>query len=894
MRHFIVAFVLVLISTIAFSQPFGGNRGGGPQMNGRFYGKIVDSITEKPIDAASVQLVQNKYDSVSKKRKDVVINGMLTAANGDFSLENVPLMGQYKLVITAIGFKGYQKTVALIDMKAIQSMRANAGNQDMSSLLGNLDKDLGNIKLLIDEKLLGNVTVNSSRPLVQLAIDRKIYNVEKDISVAGGTAVDVMKNVPSVSVDIDGNVTLRNNTPQIYVDGRPTTLTLDQIPADQIQSVEIITNPSAKFDASGGTAGILNIVLKKNRRAGYSGNVRAGVDKRGKLNVGGDINIKQGKINFFANANFGQRKSISNGTTYRSTFYKAPFTNLVQNDNNINTGYFAFGRAGIDFLVDNRNTITVSGLAVKGRFKPSTLSDIYVDTVFSGGGNSTSYTNRLSNTTGEFRNLGTTLSYLHNFPKNGHQLSADVNYNKSHNNNSNVINNDIYNIAGGPKTSAYNQQQTGGGNNGQLTIQTDYSNPISQNSKIEAGVRMSQRDVDSRSDFGVINPNGTVTILPPLSSNYSYTDRVFAGYGTFTNKIKENFGYQIGLRLESSDYKGTVHTSVKDPSGFADTASSYHNNYPVSLFPSIFLSQKLKHDQELQLNYSRRINRPNFFQLFPFTDYSDSLNLSRGNPNLKPEFTNSFELSYQKNFPKSNSLLVSVYYKHTTDLITRYQSQEKNPVTDSLVFVNTYINANSSFVGGLEIISKNKITKWWDITTNLNLYTSKINTDDPAITTVGQLHSWFGKINNSFKLPSNFTLQLSGDYNSKTVLSPGGSASSGGGMGGGRGGFGPNVSGSAQGYSKPTYGVDAALKYDFLKNKTASLTLSVSDIFRTRVSDVYTESFSFTQEAIRTRDPQFFRLNFAYRFGKFDVSLFKRKNQKADQESMQNGMQGAQ
>ena len=132
-----------------------------------------------------------------------------------------------------------------------------------------------------------------------------------------------------------------------------------------------------------------------------------------------------------------------------------------------------------------------------------------------------------------------------------------------------------------------------------------------------------------------------------------------------------------GSRVESSNYKGTVHSSVKNGAGFADTSSSYHNNYPVSLFPSIFLSEKLKGNQELQLNYSRRINRPNFFQLFPFTDYSDSLNLSRGNPNLRPEFTNSLELSYQKTFPKSNSLLLSVYYKYTTDLITRYQSQEE-------------------------------------------------------------------------------------------------------------------------------------------------------------------------------------------------------------------------
>jgi len=277
--------------------------------------------------------------------------------------------------------------------------------------------------------------------------------------------------------------------------------------------------------------------------------------------------------------------------------------------------------------------------------------------------------------------------------------------------------------------------------------------------------------------------------------------------------------------------------------------------------------------------------------LFPFTDYSDSLNLSRGNPNLKPEFTNSIEVSYQKTFPKNNSLLISAYYKHTDNLITRYLAQEVNPVTDSIVFINTYINANSSFVGGMEFIVKNKVTKWWDATTNINLYSSKINGSD-SVKTAGQIYSWFAKINNSFKLPKNFSFQLNADYTSKTVLPPGGS--SGGGGGRGMGGFGPMSSGGAQAYSKPTYGVDAALKFEFLKNKAASFTLNVSDIFKTRKSDVFSNASYFTQEALRTRDQQFFRLNFAYRFGKLDVALFKKKNMKGDQENMQNSMQGVQ
>ena len=765
MRKTVFGVIALLISLITYAQmpAGGGNRGGtGQQLNGGFYGKIIDSITGKPIEAASVQLVQSKYDTVTKKRKEVVIGGMLTRNNGEFNLESVPVMGQYKLKISAIGFKSYEKNISLVDPKSFRN-NGNNGNQDFTTMLGNFDKDLGNIKLDIDPKVLGNVTVTGSKPLVQLGIDRKIYNVEKDLSVAGGTAVDVMKNVPSVLVDIDGNVTLRNSPPQIYVDGRPTTLTLDQIPADQIATVEVITNPSAKYDASGGTAGILNIVLKKNRKAGYNGNVRAGIDMRGKFNGGGDINIRQGKFNFFANANYNQRRSISYGTTDRSTFLQTPYTDLHQQDKTINNGHFAFGRIGMDYFVDNRNTFTVSGLMVRGHFKSNLNSDIIVDTL--SGINKSSYTNRTTDNDGQFTNRAGTLNYLHNFPKNGHQLTADVNYNRSRNSNSSFINNDVSAVSGGPQTSSNRQQQLGGGTNEQLVVQSDYTNPINDKSKFEAGVRMQQRNVESQTEFGIVNPDESVTKIPPLSSNYSYTDRVYAAYSTYSSKVKENFGFQLGLRLESSDYNGTMHSSVQDGAGFKDTVSTYGNHYPISLFPSVFLSEKLKHNQELQLNYTRRINRPNFFQLFPFTDYSDSLNITRGNPDLRPEFTNSIEVSYQKTFPKNNSLLVSAYYKGTTDLITRYTATEMNPIKNDTVFINTYINANSSFVGGLEFIAKNKPAKFWDLTTNLNLYTSKINAAD-TIETAGQIYSWFAKINNSFKLPKNFTLQLSGDYTS--------------------------------------------------------------------------------------------------------------------------------
>ncbi|HVM88145.1 MAG TPA: outer membrane beta-barrel protein [Puia sp.] len=895
MKKLLIISLTLFLSNLTFAQfPMGGGgRPGNGQVPsiGHFYGKVVDSKNNKGIDGASVQLIANKFDTATKKMKLVPIAGMITN-KGNFSLENLPLFGNFKLRITAIGYKQYEEKVAF-DIKMPKGGVQNQQNGDMQQAqqaLAGIDKDLGNIKLDASAETLAEVTVSASKPLVQLGVDRKIYNVEKDISAQGGTGVDVMKNVPSVSVDIDGNVKLRNTTPTIFVDGLPTTLTLDQIPADAIQSVEIITNPGAKYDASGGTSGILNIVLKKNRKAGYNGNVRAGIDQRGRFNLGGDINVKQGKLNVFASGNYGERKSISTGTTERSTFLSQPFNNLSQYDYNVSKGYFAFGRAGLDYLIDNRNTLSLSGVIVHGHFTPYINSDLYVDTL-DPSGTKYSYTRRESTTNGIFNNKGGMLSFKHTFPRAGQEFTANANYSYGSNNNTNQVNSIIYPVEGTPYNYSYDQKQSGSGTNEFITAQADYSNPINDKSKFETGVRVAARNIASSSNFFFVDSLGKDHLQPLLSSIYDYHDRIYAGYLTYSNSIKD-FGYVLGLRAESSTYNGTTNYTVKDQSGLNDTIGNFSNKYPISLFPSVFISQKLGGQQELQLNYTRRIDRPTFFQLFPFTDYSDSLNLSRGNPDLKPQFTNSFELSYQKSFPKNNTLIASVYYKYTTDLITRVQQTGKNPINDSSVFISTFINANSSFVGGFEIISRNTITKWWDVTSNINIFTSKINSNDSSVEAVGQTYSWFGKINNTFKLTKKLTLQITGDYTSKTVLPPGGSAGNTSNTGGR--GFGVTVSGSAQGYSKPTGGVDASLRYEFLKNKAASLTLSVSDIFRSRINDVYTYANYFTQDAFRRRDPQFFRLQFNYRFGKFDASLFKRKNLKGEMDSMQGSMQGVQ
>jgi outer membrane receptor protein involved in Fe transport len=886
MKKNLLSALLLLFSAFGIAQiPPGaaggrGNMGGAAMNVGHFYGRIVDAGSNKGVEAASVQLVQSKFDTLTRKRKDTVVAGMLTDKRGEFSFESLAVMSSYRLKVTAIGFSP-------VDQKVAFEFKPGG---DMSRALSAVDKDLGNLKMNADAQTLQNVTVTGSKPLVSSGIDRKIFNVEKNINSAGGTAVDVMKNVPSLQVDLDGNVSLRNSSPQIFVDGRPTTLTLEQIPADAISAVEVITNPSAKFDASGGTSGILNIVLKKNKKVGYNGNLRGGVDMRGKLNGGADFNLRQSKVNLFGNVNYNQRKSISKGATNRLSNFGKPNTELNQYDRSVNQGHFAFGRFGADYFLNNRNTITASVNLVGGAFKPNTVSDIFVDTLVEQG-NAQSYSQRNSNTVGKFRNFGTAVGYKRNFSKPGKELTADLNFNQSRNQNNNNILTYIQPIAGSNKNErTFNQVLDGSGKNKFFTVQTDFVNPLSETAKIEMGVRAQFRTVDSRNDILQRLPDGSLVLIKPLSSKYENTDRVFAAYSSFSNKYKK-LGYQLGLRVESSEYEGKVFSTT---SVLKDTTRIFSNNFPVSLFPSIFLSYDLGKQQDLQFSYTRRINRPNFFQLFPFTDYSDSLNLSRGNPNLNPEFTTSVEMSYLKTYENNNTFLASVYLKHTNNQITRIQQKEANPVSGDTVLINSYTNANSSYIGGLELTSKVAVSKWWELNANLNLYTSKINIDDPSVQQLDNIYSYFFKLNNIFKLPKNFTVQLSGEYTSKTILPPGGNSGGGGRFGGGGGGFMGGPSNTAQGYVRPNYYADVSLKYEFLKNKVAAITLSWNDIFRTRINDVHSESAFFVQDANRRRDPQFLRLNFSYRFGKFDTALFKRKNLKGEMQNMQNAGEGVQ
>ena len=876
---FYLIFSLILHPLVAQGPPWGG--GGGGKMSdmriGRIYGKVVDE-NGKAVEYASVQLSGKKFDRKTFSLKDTVWAGQLTAGNGDFNIEKLPVIGEYTLVIS---FLGYAESKQKVDFGMPMSNFKKGGGRPGQSAKkdstqkksgpsgrptggppsgrggfpsfsgGSFEKDLGNIQLKVQVSDLEEVEIVGKANMATLSLDKKIFRVDRDLTTAGGTAEDALRNVPSLSIDLDGNVSLRNGAPQILVDGRQTTLSLEQIPASSIETVEVITNPSAKYDAGGGTAGIVNIVLKKNKRLGYNGNIRMGGDSRGGANLSGDINARSEKVNLFASVMGFRSRRAGEGETFRENFFGEPASNLTQLSDQLTKGFFGRGRAGMDVFLSNRNTLTLSGSYMRGQFSPTDVIANTTDFLFPDSTVTDFYT-RTSNTNRGFRNYGVSAQFKHLFPKKGAEWTADVFYNEVRFEGDNDF---LTAYASGFESQ---EQQTNLGEGSFMTLQTDFVKPIGTKSKLEGGLKATLRNNQNDNQNSIFDKTQNAWVnIDQLADHFAYNDNIYAAYLQGSQKGKK-WGFQAGVRAESSFYTGEL----------TDRDSSFSINYPISLFPSIFLTRQLKGNNQFQLAYTRRVNRPNFFQTMPFVDFSDSLNLRRGEPRLLPEFTNSVELSYQNKFKKGN-LLMSVYYKQATNLITSYQFTEFNEALGREVVIISYTNSDNAAAYGAEITLRNNITDWLDITTNINLYQSEVDASNvESGLEISQL-SGFWKETVQLTLPKGYSFQLNGEYRSRASFTPTTNNSP-----WRRGGASTN---SAQGYSKALWFMAASVKKSFLDNK-ASLTVSVQDIFATRRYGSVTISDFFTQEASRIRNPQLVKVNFSYRFGKMDISLFRRKN----------------
>jgi ferric enterobactin receptor len=401
-------FLFILTLTFIHSQSLaqrpggGGPPGGGVPTNAHVFGKIIDEKSNS-VGFASVIILKQEGP------KATLFTGTNSSDNGEFSLENVPMNGKYKLQVSYLGYEILE--------------------QNLTFLPGKSEYDLAKIVLKEDAQKLSEVTVSATVAGMKMDIDKKVFNVAALSTIAGGTGEDVLKSVPSVNVDIEGNISLRNASPTFLVDGRPTLLTPDQIPADAIESIEVLTNPSAKFDASGGTGGIINIVLKKNKKSGYNGSLRGGIESNGALNGGIDFNFRQNKINLSLSSNLRGNKSNTDGEIVRNLSNNGTvFNKINQKLTDISDGSFNSHKIGIDYLVTNKTTLSASINYFVGIFNPSTSQSFSDD--FLNDNLPATNSLRTSDSDRKFENFGYVLGFKKLLDTEGDEWTIDFNVNK--------------------------------------------------------------------------------------------------------------------------------------------------------------------------------------------------------------------------------------------------------------------------------------------------------------------------------------------------------------------------------------------------------------------------------------------------------------------------------
>ncbi len=778
-------------------------------------GKVVDMTTTKPVEMASV-VVLNSTDST-------VITGMYTNASGNFSFNNIN-PGIYVLRVTFMGYDKMEKTFKVVEGKGAF---------------------VGTLHLHRSGKELSTVEVKAEKPSFSMQIDRQVFDAGDMINAEGGTGTDILKNIPSVDVDIDDNVTLRGKSVTIYVDGKPSPFgdaktALQMIPAESIDRVEVINNPSAKFEAQGG-GGIINIVLKKDKAIGYNVMFNAGAATRGQLNGSANASLRLRRFNFFGNYNgryedlngsgFSNRENLVADTSSTKYFTQRS----VNNNHNGNNG----GRFGFDYYLNDRNTFTIAqGLNYSfggnnENIDLNNLDDKYQLLSSGTRANTSRYNNNNNNTS---------LSYKRTYKKPNQELTAYVSYSDNGSTGSSqYLSNYFYHNA----DTAYrtgNQQNTSGNNNKFWNLQSDYTSPVGKKGKLESGVKATMRSIENDYIAMLYNKDSLAFIQSmSLSNKYKYEEDIYAGYFNFANAIG-NLGYQVGARAEQSYLRG-----------YSFTKDSRVNRSFFNIFPSVFLKYNLpaNQNQNLVFNYSTRIDRPNFDQLLPYINNSDPQNIRTGNPDLRSALTHKFEMNYSAWYPKTNNYLsTGIYYAQTNDNIDRISTLD----TLSGVTTTRPMNLATSQNMGANFSYSWKIFKWWKFNSNLNLEYNKID----AVTIHNENFTYGLSGNMQFRLPQRFNVELSGHYRSPRI--------------------------QPQGTFKAMNGIDLGIRKEFLKNNRLVIAVNVSDLLNTQQYNSHYVTPTFIQDYDRKRATRFVRLNVRYRFGKMDPNLFKKKKRQDDEE----------
>ncbi|GGA88248.1 outer membrane beta-barrel family protein [Puia dinghuensis] len=757
-------------------------------------GKVIDGDTKQPIQSATIVLLR-KDSSVAAQ--------VISQPDGDFTLKNLP-EDPYILQITVVGYQPIYRPIP-------------GGHRTAGTPL-----NTGTIRLKPVAAQMQEVAVVAQRPVFRTEIDKKVFNVDQSLASKGGTAQDALRQVPTLNVDATGNVTLRNGSPTILLDGKQTQLTLDQIPADQIQSIEVMPNPSAKYDAQG-NHGIVNIVMKRNRKPGMNGSLTGVGSTLGETYGFANLSVYKHKWNFTFNGMAHGHRSLANTTTTYHDLLSN--TTAVQHGHSVTIGPFQSLRLGVDYNMDAHNTFSLSGHVGFG-YHPTGGSQT-TDYLGKGGVLDT-IGSRGTYNADRFVFTHSNFDYAHTFDKSGEKLTASAALETYHGNDHGNYSFQYLDKGGAALGNPYLQQYRGFGSAHNLTLQSDYTDPLQDGkAKLEAGVKTILHGSRSFQDFEddsaqryVINPNA--------SYNYSYDNNTYAAYTSFSQQLGA-FSYMAGLRFEKYDYTGHLLDN--------NTSFGYHQN---GLYPSVYLTEKFDDNNDLHLNFSRRVNRPQWWQITPRINYSNPLNPQAGNPNIRPENTNLFELAYNTQL-SSIGLNTTLYVKNTLDPMMAYNKPISSTSNDTLL--STYENGNYSNTYGAEVIARIPITKWWNTTTNFNLFETDINADNLSQGLSNSGFSWFAKLNSDMKLFRLYTLQLTGNYNAANVI--------------------------AQGKVLASGGMDAAVKREFLRHNAGTLVLSLSDIFNTQRSRIDTYSSGvFFQDAITKPETRVLKVSFMFSFGK--------------------------
>jgi outer membrane receptor protein involved in Fe transport len=766
-------------------------------------GTVLDSVSKKPLEYASVVIISQPDQKP--------VDGMKTDLKGHFSLKTLAA-GQYILRIGYLGYRTYERNIAL-------------GNGQQLNL--------GNISLRVSgTKLLKEVVVSAPRPDMVVGIDRKVFNVEQSLISQGSSVTELLSDIPSLSVDADGNVSLRGSSNvRILIDGKPSamagsdvTRVLQSLPANAVQRIEVITNPSSKYDAEG-QSGIINIVLKKNIRTGLNGLITASGGSYRNYNSGLSLNYRDSSFNYYGNYDFRKFRRVGNGQSL--TRYFETDGVIDNNTKGDRSGLGHSAKLGVDYFVNQTTTIGLSGnFSVRDNQRNEDISYRYQNLPELNG-----TSNRYARQSEDDFGYDLNLDFKKEFKNAGEELSFNTAYGRNKEDGVQEFNQSFSNLAT-PAERRINDTYEKGDN---INIQLDYIRPFQKGSKLEAGYRSSIENQDE-SQLSTRFDQESNSFLPDydVSNNFELKEQVHAIYANYQDKLSGKLSYQLGLRAEQS-YLHTTTTAFDPEIPVTERAIPGQLEY-FRIYPSVFLTQKFSEEQQVQLSYSRRVNRPNGWQVNPFINISDPFNIRQGNPNLRPEDIHSFELGYSRTWEKT-TLTTSTYYRRVNDVI---QIITQRVDGSSSATISQWMNISRNEAMGFEFISKTKLGKAVDLTGNLNLYYNKFKGSSNFNLPKREGINWDANLSSNVRLAGGLSAQLRANYNAPRIL--------------------------AQGESIGTFVMDAALRLNILDNK-GNLLLNVRDAFNQRRFGGFTQTGQFIRNFEDRRALRTAMLTFSYRFG---------------------------